>query len=1533
VKLRKVAWSIFITELLAITLVSISSLAQGSLPGIQPFSTSAGGPYDFVDLANTGVLLNIPVRNKTGKIPFSYSLVGNFGYSIFTSGSSSAWVSYYSLTGDPMMADFGSTIGGTKTSVSCGSSSNNKWTSIYLIDPTGASHPFPSSYQSGPGGCSTAYSQTTSDGTGYTLVIPASTTSYTSLASSNYSLYDKAGNKSSQSSGTITVTDPDSASMNSVPSGGTTTYTDTLNVQVLTAAFTGGAGGDTYGYTDGSGNPQTITVSYAWFPHVWTNFRCSSVADNQTGSYYLPTSISTPSGSFGITYEQTPGEPTGYITERIAKITLPSGGYVSYTYTGGSNNTGINCSSGVVPTLTRTVNDNNGNTSTWTYINSNVSGTPGYYTVIETDPMNNQFIHVFSGEYQAELAAYQGGCPTSISSACNGGGTLLSNTITCYNGNFSSCPTPSSVPTLPITRTTTYTAYNGSTTASVVDSFYDATYGNLTDVYTYDSLTTPPSGAPSGSYVLHRALLYGTWNGTSCSSISGTHINNALCSEWDGVGSTPYRGTEVTRDSYGHPSSVKNWVTGSTYLTTTPAYSGGVLTSVTEPNGAVTQYSSFTCNGIFPQTITYPLTGVGSGSLGWDCNGGVITSQTDPNGGVTSMSYSDPLWRPTVLTPPSIGSTTTTTYNTGTTLPWSVSASSVIDGSQNYSGESVLDGLGRVVLTENTSDPAGTDYVATTYDKMGRVSSVSNPYRAGDTIYTTNYTYDALGRMLTRTNPDTSVANWTYSKRAAKFVDENYKTKVYQYDGEGDLLSVCEVTSVNQMSGGTPSACGQDIAATGFGTFYTYDPLGRLTQVNQPGVTNRTYSYDGLSRVTQEVTPEAGTINYTYDASGQQGDLATITKPATNGGTGTITATYTYDKMHRVTGISYSDGVTPYKGFVYDSSSIWGLTLSNPKGRLSEQYVGSPGVATSGAVYSYDVLGRVVDTDQCTPLLTCGSAYWHLNYVYNNASDITTLNNYADGSGIAYVYTYDAANHLTKVTSSLVNSTHPNPLWSTTSSNYKASGLLGGATLGNGISRSLRYDTSNRLNAITDGSIYSFGLNYNSDSTISSANDSVNGNWSYTYDDFNRLSAASTTTQSFAYSYDRQGNRWGTLSTCAPGSTTTCQYTFSNNQITNAGVTYDLAGNVTYDGFHSYTYDFDGRILKVDGGTTTYSYNALGQRVAKVVSGSEDDFVLDQAGRPITGRISSPTHPWYLSEVYAGNMHLATYANGTTAFPHRNWVGTVMASTGPTGSTIKTCSGYLPFGDGSSCTATDGSSLGFTSLWWDSEDALNNTPNRNYESVGGRWTTPDPAGLAAVDITDPQTWNRYTYVTNNPLSYVDPLGLNRAFPGQCQGGQGICPDEGAGANPADLGGGGIWGSQVFAVDVLPWNPDLPIQTLYYSVPILLEGPQNGNEPDTGGTSGGSLGTDPAKTARQSTAASCTANGADATLYACATGCAWGSTAYMGMGDVACPLFGNKAGNGLGCLLLNHENADQLNNQCMNSCMQSWSERTGCQIIR
>jgi len=62
-----------------------------------------------------------------------------------------------------------------------------------------------------------------------------------------------------------------------------------------------------------------------------------------------------------------------------------------------------------------------------------------------------------------------------------------------------------------------------------------------------------------------------------------------------------------------------------------------------------------------------------------------------------------------------------------------------------------------------------------------------------------------------------------------------------------------------------------------------------------------------------------------------------------------------------------------------------------------------------------------------------------------------------------------------------------------------------------------------------------------------------------------------------------------------------------------------------------------------------------------------------------------------------------------------------------------------------------------TSHRQDTAGGLYDFPAREY-STQGRWPSPDPAGVSATCTKNPQTQNRYAYVTNNPLSYVDPLG-------------------------------------------------------------------------------------------------------------------------------------------------------------------------------
>jgi len=88
---------------------------------------------------------------------------------------------------------------------------------------------------------------------------------------------------------------------------------------------------------------------------------------------------------------------------------------------------------------------------------------------------------------------------------------------------------------------------------------------------------------------------------------------------------------------------------------------------------------------------------------------------------------------------------------------------------------------------------------------------------------------------------------------------------------------------------------------------------------------------------------------------------------------------------------------------------------------------------------------------------------------------------------------------------------------------------------------------------------------------------------------------------------------------------------------------------------------------------------------------------------------------------------------------------------------------FTPFG--STVSDCGNTHYKFTGLERDvTETGLDHALFRQYNSFSGRWMTPDPAGLAAADPANPQTWNRYAYVMNTPANMVDPLGLQ----GVCQ---------------------------------------------------------------------------------------------------------------------------------------------------------------------
>jgi YD repeat-containing protein len=405
----------------------------------------------------------------------------------------------------------------------------------------------------------------------------------------------------------------------------------------------------------------------------------------------------------------------------------------------------------------------------------------------------------------------------------------------------------------------------------------------------------------------------------------------------------------------------------------------GVLSSVTDVNNAITSYGNFACNGVLPGSTTYPLSSVGSDSQAWDCSGGVRTSYKDVNGETTTYSYTangaDPLYRLKQITHAD-GGTISYAYNTGASLPWNVTTTVAVNSTESASSENILDGLGRVVQSQNLADPGGIDYVATTYNKLGQVYTVSNSYRTttDPTYGLFTYGYDALGRVTSINQPDNSNIYRTYSNRAIEvqqYPAQMNKETIYQSDGLGRLQYVCEVTGVTQQgSQGSPTSCGLDIAGSGFETAYTYDALGNVLATTN-STNNRTFTYDGLSRLTSSIEPELNqnAVQYSYDTQ-MAGDLYRRIAPAPNqSGTTTVTTTYTHDTLHRFTAVTYSDGSTPWTTLAYDQSSNWTSNISNGKGRLTGAFVcpsgtsgptcGTTNPSTIGTIFSYDPVGRV----------------------------------------------------------------------------------------------------------------------------------------------------------------------------------------------------------------------------------------------------------------------------------------------------------------------------------------------------------------------------------------------------------------------------------------------------------------------------------------------------------------------------------------------------------------------------------------------
>jgi RHS repeat-associated protein len=116
-------------------------------------------------------------------------------------------------------------------------------------------------------------------------------------------------------------------------------------------------------------------------------------------------------------------------------------------------------------------------------------------------------------------------------------------------------------------------------------------------------------------------------------------------------------------------------------------------------------------------------------------------------------------------------------------------------------------------------------------------------------------------------------------------------------------------------------------------------------------------------------------------------------------------------------------------------------------------------------------------------------------------------------------------------------------------------------------------------------------------------------------------------------------------------------------------------------------------------------------------------------------------------------------ADGNIHFEHQDWLGTERVRTTKAG-VLEGSYTSLPFGDAFSASGTDTNIGHFAQLDHDmsASSGLEHATFREYNSTRGRWLNPD-SYLGSYNEGNPQSFNRYTYVGNNPLTATDASGL------------------------------------------------------------------------------------------------------------------------------------------------------------------------------
>ncbi|MBZ5524872.1 MAG: hypothetical protein LAP21_21785 [Acidobacteriia bacterium] len=560
-------------------------------------------------------------------------------------------------------------------------------------------------------------------------------------------------------------------------------------------------------------------------------------------------------------------------------------------------------------------------------------------------------------------------------------------------------------------------------------------------------------------------------------------------------------------------------------------------------------------------------------------------------------------------------------------------------------------------------------------------------------------------------------------------------------------------------------------------TLYTYDTLNNLLCVEQHGAVTgtgcsanpssdatspwrvRRFTYDSLSRLLTTKNPEAGQLSYAYDNASR---VISKTEPAPNqpwGSTQTVFVNYTYDALNRPLDITYTGSATQNSSYRYDYTSFLGQTFTNPIGR--QVAATAAGNTVNYFITSYDSMGRVKQTVQCTPGVAVCQTF---NAAYDLVGDMLTL---GYPNGFSVTYGYDSAARLTSATDSSGNIYAQTPT-------ILASGAMQEFTSPNFSNFKFHTDFNNRLqpteiwagSAPGASSLFDKTYQYNPAGlsqvnngniyTVTNVKDDTRTQ-SFGYDALNRLATAGDKAHwSNGYVYDP----WGNLLQKVPGvpaGESLLKTADVNNHL--SGLTYDAAGNTINDGFNSYTFDAENRITAVGTGAS-YMYDAFGRRVKKTVSSAVTNYWYGPGGQVLA---ESDAAGAFTNYVFFGGQRLARNISGDIKYYVTDHLHSTAVFADKSG-TVLDDNDFYPWGGVVPGVGLSNSTnrYKFTGKERDSESGLDDFGARYYSSVIGRFMSPDwagkPTAIPYSEFGNPQSLNLYSYVRNNPMNLFDPDG-------------------------------------------------------------------------------------------------------------------------------------------------------------------------------